>query len=144
MIIIRQGSIQEVVALTLLFPEFIHPYLADEYMKRLHKTPHLILVAEVENKLAGCKIGYEREKDGSFYSWIGGVLPDYRRMGIARRLAMTQEKWAKEKGYKCIRFKTLNRHVNMLVFALQSGFQIIGFEPYSNHEESRIWLEKKL
>jgi ribosomal protein S18 acetylase RimI-like enzyme len=72
-------------------PEFDPLKPITYYQKRLEDTPHLILVAQDGSKLVGCKIGYDRFADGSFYSWLGGVLPEYRKTGIAQALADHQE-----------------------------------------------------
>ncbi|MDO1449156.1 GNAT family N-acetyltransferase [Rhodocytophaga aerolata] len=142
--IIKPGSIEEVVALSKLMPEFDHPHEVEEYIKRLAGKKQLILVAYTDGKPVAFKVGYEKEADGSFYSWMGGVLPAYRKEGIAKSLASIQEKWASENGYKHIRFKTRNRHQAMLLFAIKNGFQIIGVEPRETLAEYRILLEKKI
>lgn len=141
---IRQGRIEEVVTLSHFIPEFEGIYEIEEFRRRLDGVPHLILIAEVAGRLAGFKVGYERESDGSFYSWMGGILPVFREQGIARRLAEMQEAWAKDRGYRVIRFKTRNRFRNMLYFSLSRGFDIIGLDPAESKAEHRIWLEKEL
>lgn len=141
---IREGSIEEVVELSRRLPEFHEPYGVEEYVKRLSQTNHLILVAEEDNKAAAFKIGYERERDGSFYSWVGGVLPTFRRKGFALQLAEAQEAWALEQGYHQIKFKTRNRHKAMLHFALGRDFYITGLELYPDPMETRIWLARDL
>ena len=138
--IIREGSIDEVVTLSKQIPEFIDPHAAEEYHKRLDGVPHLILIATVENEIAGFKVGYER--DGSFYSWMGGVLPRFRKMGIAQQLADFQENWAKREAYTTITFKTRNHHKGMLIFAIKNGFQIVGFKEKEKVETHRILLRK--
>ena len=95
---IRKGEISVVVELSRNIPEFINPNDEREYNRRLTNVPHLILIAYVEEKPVGFKVGYER--DESFYSWMGGVLPDFRRLRIAKLLATKQENWAKQNGYK--------------------------------------------
>ena len=59
-------------------------------------------------------------------------------------LAQARESWARSQGYRLIRFKTRNRHRNMLLFALANGFRICGFDAFDDPAESRIWLEKVL
>ncbi len=130
--------------LTHRLPEFVAPYKSEEYVKRLFGKPHLILMACENQEPVGFKLGYERQPDGSFYSWLGGVLPTHRRRGIALQLAEAQEDWAKNEGYLSIRFKTRNRHRGMLHFALSRGFNMIGFEAAQEIGEHRIWLEKAL
>ena len=139
---IKAGSIAEVVALSQQLPEFDQPHGAEEYERRLSKVPHIILLAIIDDKVVGFKVGYER--DGYFYSWMGGVLPAYRRIGIAQALADTQEKWAKQHNYPTVTFRTRNRHKAMLRFALGNGFNILAVEPRDNIDEYRIVLRKDL
>ncbi|MEM7373886.1 MAG: GNAT family N-acetyltransferase [Bacteroidota bacterium] len=141
---IRHGRIEEVVTLSHFIPEFEAIYDIEEFRRRLDGVPHLILIAEVAGRLAGFKVGYEREYDGTFYSWMGGVLPVFREQGIATQLADRQEAWARDQGYTAVRFKTRNRFKNMLYFALGRGFEIIEVTPAEFRTDNRIWLEKDL
>lgn len=141
---IREGTIEEVVQLSQQIPEFTNPHTAEEYNKRLYAVPHLILVACNAQHPVGFKVGYQREPDGSFYSWMGGILPQYRRKHLAQQLATYQENWARTQGYTHIRFKTRNRLKNMLIFSLRNGFDILRVENKPSIEEYRIVLEKKL
>ena len=140
--IIRPGDAHMVAALSRQLPEFHRPYDETAIKKRMDNVPHLILIAYVGKIPAGFKVGYER--DGFFYSWLGGVLPNFRRYGIAKKLADAQEAWALKNGYGSVTFKTMNRHKAMLAFALKNGFDIIGFEEKGEIEEHRIWLRKEL
>ena len=122
---INQGEIETVVQLTLEIPEFIEPHGAMEYHKRLTNIPHLILIAYVDDQAVGFKVGYEKE--GYFYSWMGGILPKFRRIGIAKALANTQEEWARTMGYNTITFKTRNSHKGMLIFAFEKWIRYCWF-----------------
>lgn len=139
---IKEADIETVVALSQQIPEFTQPHGREEYYKRLTGVPHLLLVAYIENKPVAFKVGYERA--GIFYSWMGGVLPAYRRLGIAQALADAQENWAKAQGYPHITFKTRNSHRGMLLFAIQNGFQIISVEQRERIQDYRILLRKVL
>lgn len=139
---IRISDIATAVQVSQLIPEFWDAYEEAEYHKRLSHTPHLILVAFEENQPIGFKVGYERED--YFYSWMGGILPEYRKQGVAKALAEYQENWAKEKGYTTIVFKTRNYLKGMLIFAMKNGFHIIDIEKHSEIEQHRILLQKKL
>jgi predicted GNAT superfamily acetyltransferase len=144
-IVIKLGTITDVIKLYEQIPEFKNPHTAAEYEKRLGQAPQsLILLACKDEQVLGFKVGYEREADGSFYSWMGGVSEAYRRYGIAKQLADYQEDWARKQGYNCIRFKTRNAHLPMLLFGLKNGFKIIACEKRENIDENRILLEKKL
>ena len=139
---IHQGTIEEVVELSDLIPEFINPHRAAEYKRRLTNVPHLILIAKINEISAGFKVGYER--DGYFYSWMGGVLPNYRGKGIAKALLFEMENWTKAHNYPHLTFKTSNKMRSMLLFGLQYGFDVIDFEKREPDSESRILLRKNL
>ncbi len=140
---IRRGTIEEAVALSRLIPEFENPAGAETYRKRLEGRDHLILIAEIDEP-CGFKIGYNREGDGTFYSWMGGVLPDYRRHGIARALAEELDNYCRKQQYTHLRMKTRNEHKAMLQFAIRNRFYITGFKAYPDPMKSRILLEKRL
>lgn len=142
-ILIRTGSIAEVVAISAQIPEFSNPHQAEEYEKRLKDLPSLVQIAEYEGKIAGFKVGYAKD-ERLFYSWMGAVLPEFRQFGVAKALAVEQEKWAREQGFTHIQFKTRNRLKAMLHFALGNGFDIVAVEPRKSTEEYRILLEKAL
>ncbi|EOZ99674.1 acetyltransferase, gnat family [Indibacter alkaliphilus LW1] len=141
---IRNGSIEEVVALSQQVPEFFQPYSEKIYHERLSCRPHLILIAEVDGELAGFKVGYQSATSGIFYSWMGGVLASYRRMGIATKLADTQESWAKNHGFQKVQFKTRNRLSKMIHFGLNRGFMIVDLIKKDQVQEHRIVMEKNL
>jgi GNAT superfamily N-acetyltransferase len=73
----------------------------------------------------GFKLGYERTSD-EFYSWLGGVHPDFRRRGIARRLLNLQHEWCRKSGYRRVSTETLNDNHAMLLLNLASGFVVVG------------------
>lgn len=140
---IKQADIATAVQLSKQIPEFQNPYEAEVYETKLANVPHLILVAYDDGKPVGFKVGYEREK-GSFYSWMGAVLPSHRRKGVAQRLAEVQENWAREKGYPFITFKTRNYLKAMLTFGINNGFNIFKIEERETIGQYRIWLRKQL
>ena len=143
MIHICEGSFQECVDLSSKIPEFNSPYKIEEYKKRCARES-LVLIAEIDNQLVGFKIGYDRFKNGSFYSWMGGVSPKFRRMGVAYSLANFQEKWAAENGFSSILLKTRQKHDEMIAFSLNRGFIITEETQITPVEETRIWMEKSL
>ena len=143
MIHICEGSFQECVYLSSKIPEFNSPYKIEEYKKRCAEK-YLSLIAEIDNQSVGFKIGYDRFNDGSFYSWMGGVLPKFRRMGVAYSLANFQEKWAAENGFSSILLKTRQKHDEMIAFSLNRGFIITEETQIVLDEGTRIWMEKSL
>lgn len=142
---IREASIAEVIAVADMVPELGATPREDLYRETIGDKPYLLLLAEVDGKPAGFKAGYER--DGYWYSWLGGVHPDFRRLGIAKSLADKQDEWARSQGYTHVTFKTINRLRGMLKFGLDRGFNIIKIdkEPKEPGEANyRIWLRREL
>ncbi len=139
---IEVGTLETVVAISQKIPEFHNPHNLSTYQQRLKNVPHIILVAYVDDVPAGFKVGYERAD--YFYSWMGAILPAYRRLGLARQLADKQELWAKDNGYPHVTFKTRNRLKPMLLFAIGRGFDIIEVQPKTRIGEYRIILRKLL
>jgi GNAT superfamily N-acetyltransferase len=140
---IREGVFQECVDLSSKIPEFNSPYKIEEYKKRC-AGEYLVLIAEIDNQPVGFKIAYDRFNDGNFYSWMGGVLPKFRRMGVAYSLANFQEKWAVENGFSSILLKTRQKHDEMIAFSFNRGFIITEETQITPAEETRIWMGKSL
>jgi len=126
-----------------LIPEFIKPYGKAEFQNRLSGTSSLILIAEEGSKPVGFKCGYELDA-GTFYSWMGGVLPEHRRFGFAAGLLHEMEYWCRTAGYRRLTFKTLNRHKGMLLFSIKKDFSIVKVESSKKDSQLRIWLAKDL
>lgn len=136
-------TIPDIYPLTLQIPEFAPHYPIARFYERLNDRPHLILQANFEGKAAGFKIGYKFD-EGIFYSWVGGVLPMYRRKGIAQALADNMETWLHQHQYHTLRMKTHNQFKKMLLFAIRNGFQITNIEEKETIALNRILLEKEL
>ena len=142
---IKKGSIEDAVAVSNQIPELENPHAKEVYESRMKGKKHLILIAYVEEKMVGFKVGYDKFDDGkNFYTWMGGVLPAFRKKGIAEALAQHQEKWIKDQGYQNVILKTRNRHQGMLIFAIKNNFKIIEIEAKDDIEEHRILLKKRL
>ncbi len=142
---IREGTIDEVISVYPAIPEFGKAPRKMVYEQRLSAARnHLILVAYEADKPIGFKVGYERDADGSFYSWMGGVAESHRRYGVAGQLLVAMQDWARAQEYRILRFKTRNYLTPMLIFGLKNGFYICGVEPRPTLEDYRILLQKNL
>jgi GNAT superfamily N-acetyltransferase len=137
-------NLQEISNLMNQMHEFSTPFDIAELKERLHGKKKLMLVAYHKDLPIGFKLGYDRYSDGSFYSWLGGVLPNFRRSGVATALLNAMETWMQDNGYHTLRFKTRNFHRAMLQFAVKQGFQVSGFKLREPIEQSRIELLKHL
>lgn len=115
----------------------------DGFIEKLQNKPQLLFsVAFKGSKVIGYKIGYELTTE-KFYSWLGGVHPDYRHLGVASMLMKIQHRYLKDSGYKTVQTKTLNKWRNMLILNIKCGFDITG--TYTDrHGKLKIVLEKEL
>lgn len=98
--------------------------------------------AFVDGHIAGFKIGYEIDPS-TFYSWLGGVAPEWRGLGVAGLLMDQQHAWCKAQGYETVRTKTQNKYRSMLLLDIRKGFEVTGTENDSARG-LKIILEKRL
>ncbi len=143
-IIIKEDRLEDAILISQQITEFENVYPESEYKNRLKDAEHLILTAYLNDNPVGFKIGYETPTKRNFYSWIGGVLPKYRQLGIAKKLSDYQEQWAIKTGYQRILVKTRRKHTAMIKLLQKHGFLQTGIIPYNPDEETRILYEKKL
>lgn len=144
-IIVREVPIEEAIKVNLTIPEFDERSRAKEYFTDRYKGKETLIIAAYLNKTpAGYLVGYDRFGDKSFYCWMAGVAPEFRRKGILAALMDYLESWAKKRGYKKIRIKTRNNRREMLACLVKYGFYFTGVEAYPNIEENRILAEKRI
>ncbi|MGF1859522.1 N-acetyltransferase family protein [Photobacterium profundum] len=140
---VRQASLAEAIIVLNQISEFDHPETEDSLKQRLAGHTSLILVAEHEDRLVGVKIGYCLS-ESTFYSWIGGVAPAGRRMGVAQALLDAQEAWAAEQGYQEIKVKSRNCFPSMLRLLMRNSYLIEDIEKKGNMTDCRIYFSKLL
>ena len=141
---IREASPAELFWVHVRIPEFPGKASLDFYNERLKHRLYLALVAEMDGELLGFKVGYQSDTPDTFYSWMGGVRPEFRKYGIANALAEYQENWAREKGFRSVFFKTRNRFPPMITFGLKRGFKIMEVIPKGGVEDYRVVMRKRL
>lgn len=142
--IIREAGPSELLWVHERIPEFPGHASLEFYTERLKDRLYLALVAEKGGELLGFKVGYQSDTTDSFYSWMGGVRPEFRKQGIANALAEYQEEWASGKGFGYVYFKTRNRFPTMIMFGLKRGFKIMEVLPKGGVEDYRVVMRKKL
>lgn len=126
-----------------VYKSIFDDYKLDFFKNRIHQKEDLLtILCYLQNQIVGFKIGY-RYNNTTFYSWVGGVLPEQRNKGIAKHLAQLQEQKVKDKGYEKIRTKSLNRFKPMMILNLKNGFDIKTM--YTNDVgQTKIVFEKSL
>ena len=83
--------------------------------------------------LVGFKAGYAMTET-KYYSWLGGVHPDARGQGIARRLMRLQHAWVRERGCALVETAASEENAAMTRLNLQEGFTVCG----SRREPGRV------
>lgn len=119
---IRQATIEQIVTLESLIPEFEDRYNSKQIQERLDKHTYLALIAYYKGEQAGYSLSYDRYKDGSLYCWIAAVMPNYRRYGVYRELAKKREIWAKDQGFNTLKIKTKNKFRGMLAYLVKDAW----------------------
>ena len=117
--------------------------ISDDVINKMASKPQLLVIAAVDGKkVIGYKIGYEVNSH-TFYSWLGGVDPDYRKNGIASMLMEKQHQYLRANGYSVVQTKTMNKWRSMLVLNIKNGFDVI--DTYTDEKGlHKIRLEKTL
>jgi ribosomal protein S18 acetylase RimI-like enzyme len=112
--------------------------------RRLEGRRHvLLLIARLEQSPVGFLVALELKPD-THRLWLCGVLPEYRRRGVASQLLEAHRGRARERGYRRVRFECFNRHRAMLHAAVTSGFNIIGLRWDNQNHDHLVIFEKEL
>ena len=142
-LVIRQGRVSQAIALWKEIPEFTESSHEKECEEKLAgKTPY-VLIATEQGKPAGFLIGYERE-DKSFFLWMIGVLPSFRKKGILKEFYTRAADWAKRMGYSKITITTRNNRREMLSFLVKNDFEFTSIDAREKIEDYRIHAQKRL
>ena len=143
-ITIKEVSIEEIVAVNAAIVEFGEPCTRDYFESRYQSNDKLMIVAYLDDMPAWYIVGYDKYNDNSFYCWMAGVDPKYRRKWVLKELMSYQENWAKNRDYKRIKITTRNTRRNMLAYLIKYGFFLTEVNQYPDVENNRIHLEKIL
>jgi GNAT superfamily N-acetyltransferase len=110
-----------------LYNQIYRPTRDAEFFRRrfLGRYNSLLLVASLDQRPVGFFTGFEL-KPSVYFAWLYGVLPDFRRHGVASQLMEAAHSWAAEHGYNSIRFECQNQHRPMLHLAIEQGYDIAG------------------
>lgn len=143
-IVIKENLIDVAVKVNATVVEFDEPCDKSYFENRYQNVEKLILVAYVDSQPAGYMVSYKKDDDGSFYCWMAGVDPQYRRLGLLHKMMNYLSDWAKSKGYNRITIKTRNNRREMLAYLVKTGFNFIEVQSQPFIEDNRILLEKRI
>jgi len=142
-IVLQQGTITEALQVAAGIPEFSDTLNEARLKARLQGKRHSILLAIAGDSPVAFKMGYART-DKEFYSWLGGVIPTYRNLGIASTLRIRQEQWATEQGFQQLKVKSMNRFPAMLKLLISAGYAVEGYDDRGDPDSSKILFVKSL
>lgn len=133
----------EVDLLTTLYNDVFSPRRDAAFFKRrfLGRENVLNLIAEVDGRPVGFSTGFEL-KPTTWFNWLIGVLPDYRRQGIASQLTLAEQSWAAEHGYQYLRMECHNQHRPILHLVISHGFDVVGVR-WDNERQSNLAIFEK-
>jgi GNAT superfamily N-acetyltransferase len=103
----------------------------------------LQLVARLGDRPVGFFLGFEL-KPMMFFAWFYGVVPEFRRQGIASQLMEAVHSWARQHDYESIRFECHNQHRPMLHLAIALEYDIVGIRWDPDRGENLVIFEKVL
>ena len=103
----------------------------------------LMLMARIDDNPVGFFMGFEL-KPTVFFAWFYGVIPEYRRQGIASQLVEAVHAWAKQNDYESLRFECHNQHRPMLHMAIALGYDIVGIRWDPDRGDNLVIFEKVL
>ncbi len=103
----------------------------------------LQMLARVDDEPVGFFIGFEL-KPTVFFAWFYGVLPEYRRQGVASQLMDAVHAWARQNEYNSLRFECHNQHRPMLHLAIALEYDIVGMRWDPDRGDNLVIFEKVL
>jgi GNAT superfamily N-acetyltransferase len=126
-----------------LYNQVFRPPRDEEHFQRRYLGRHNVLqmVARLNQRAVGFALGFEL-KPRVFFTWFYGVLPSYRRQGIASQLMEAVHSWAKQNDYESIRCECHNQHRSMLHLAISQEYDIVGIRWDPDRGDNLILLQK--
>ena len=110
--------------------------------RRFKGREHVLnLIAELDGRPVGFSSGFESKPD-TWFNWLMGVLPDFRRAGIASQLIAAEQSWAAENGYHFVRMECYNSHRAVLHLAITQGYDVVGVRWDNERQANLIIFEK--
>jgi GNAT superfamily N-acetyltransferase len=138
-------GLDEVPIIVEMYNKIFRPPRDEESFLRRYRGRHNVLqmIARMGDKPVGFFLGFEL-KPGTFFSWFYGVMPEYRRQGIASQLMDAVHDWARQQDYDAIRFECHNQHRPMLHLSIALGYDIVGIRWDPDRCDNLVIFEKFL
>ncbi|NQV41979.1 MAG: GNAT family N-acetyltransferase [Candidatus Marinimicrobia bacterium] len=111
-------------------------------VEKIRQQGALLLIAYDGMRPIGFKLGYGLADGHTFFSWLGGVDPNYRRQGVAQALLETQERHVKKMGIATLYFTSFDRFPAMILLGRKNGY--VKVKTAVEGGEKKYWFEKQL
>lgn len=128
---------QSIARLIRDLPEFEIKNTSEEIVERVKDRDGQFIACKSGDQFAGFLVSYALSQN-TYYNWIMGILPPFRRKSHASLLMDEFEEYAKRRGYKRCRVKTMNRFHAMLNLLIRRSYNIISVE-----EDGKLVFEKE-
>ena len=93
---------------------------------RLARMPETSLfLARDGERLVGFKAGYAQTMT-RYYSWLGGVDPDYRGQGVAGLLMQAQHDWLRSTPFEIVETHVNQSNDAMVALNMKHGLKVTG------------------
>jgi len=117
----------EVDLITDLYNQVFSPGVDANFFSRRFEGRHnaTMMVAMIDGMHVGFIVGFEL-MPSTYFTWLCGVLPDFRRLRVSTQLMQALFAWAKDNEYSILRFECRNQHRPMLHVAITEGFDLVG------------------
>ncbi len=115
---------------------------ADGIKWRLQNMPDVgVFVVKDCDKMIGVKAGYAVTYD-RYHSWLGGIHPDYRQQGLAKKLMDSQHDWLRQTRFNVVETHVAQNNRNMIELNQKCGLSITGI--YVSNEKPCFIMQKKI
>jgi GNAT superfamily N-acetyltransferase len=101
------------------------------------------MIARIKDRPVGFFMGFEL-KPTTFFAWFYGVLPDFRRQGIATQLMEAVHDWCREQEYESVRLECHNSARSMLHLAIALEYIVAGIRWDPDRGDNLVIFEKTL
>ncbi len=109
-----------------VFAEDASPDWLSSLAWRLENMPDVtIFHAEEDGKPVGFKAGYASAHT-RYYSWLGGIVPGFRRRGLARALMEAQHAWLLASRFNQVECHVDQDNTAMIELNVKSGMTVAG------------------
>jgi GNAT superfamily N-acetyltransferase len=120
------------------------PRDVESFRRRFQGRANVLrMIARIKDQPVGFFMGFEL-KPTTFFAWFYGVLPDFRRSGIATQLMEAVHAWARDEEYESVRLECHNSARAMLHLAITLDYIIAGIRWDPDRGDNLVIFEKTL